>query len=51
MDLYSVKMPAYVSPQLQAHADQIERDIAQKSRNRQAEDDAILAIDNGNADG
>ena len=27
MDFYSVKMPDHVSPQLQAHADQVERDI------------------------
>lgn len=48
MDLYTVKMPNYVSPEARAHADQIEREIMGQTNNRtQAEDDAILAIDGG----
>ena len=48
MDLYTVKMPEYVSPEVRAHADQVEREIIGEKNNRtQAEDDAILAIDGG----
>ena len=48
MDLYTVKMPDYVSPEAQAHANKVEREIMGHANNRaQAEDDAILAIDDG----
>ena len=48
MDMYTVQMPAYVSPEQQAHADRVEQDIMAQSKNRtQAENDAILAIDGG----
>ena len=46
MDLYSVKMPGKVAPEVQAHADQVERDIMGK-RHMIEEDEAILQVDDG----
>ena len=35
MDFYSVKMPEHVSPELQAHADKVEREINNQGKDEE----------------